>query len=178
MIGFIAKFLTKRALDKQNRNPTVVHGNLLRSVAIIANQSHPQFQVIRSYVKDLRQRGIQTVDFYILFPNEKVQELTATTLKDFPFNPKSFGFFGQFKTPEIQRVMDVEYDLLLDLSEPGIRECELIVANINAKWKAGKESPEKSPFLDFMIDLKSNDTKALVHHLDNYLMNFNTQNAA
>jgi hypothetical protein len=84
----------------------------------------------------------------------------------------------QPKTPELDHYKEVEYDVLIDLSEPDVLECELLVASIDAKWKAGKGSKSKYRLLDFMIETKDNDMRSLIHHLDSYLMNFNKMNAA
>ena len=178
MFNFIAPFIINRLLAKQNRLPSIVHGDLVKSIAVVANKSSDQYSIAENYVKQLRQRGIKTVDFYVLFPNQKIQDLNAQKLKDYPFNPKSIGFFGNFKSPELQHINESEYDLLIDLSEPQVLECELVVASINAKWKAGKGYKNKYRLLDFMIETKDNDMRSLIHHLDGYLMNFNKMNAA
>jgi hypothetical protein len=178
MLKFIAPFIIKRLLKKQNRTPSLVHGNVLKSVAVVADKSSDQFAIAQGYVNQLRQNGIKTVDFYILFPNQKIQDLYHTKLKDYPFNPKSFGFFGQFNTPELQGIADRKYDVLIDLSEGEDVHCELIIASIDAKWKAGRSTKHKEPLLDFMIDMKDKDLRNLIHHLDKYLMNFNKLNAA
>lgn len=177
MLNLIAPYIIKRLLAKQDRKPSLVHGDIIKSIAIVSNRSSDQFSVAEGYVKQLRQKGIKTVDFYLLFPNQKIQDLYDSKLKDFPFNPKSFGFFGNFKTPELQHSKELEYDLLIDLSDPDVLECELLVASINAKWKAGKGYKSKYQLLDFMIETKDKDMRSLIHHLDSYLMNFNKLNA-
>jgi hypothetical protein len=178
MLNLIAPFIIKRLLAKQNRKPSLVHGDSIRSIAVIANKESGQYHVTENYVKQLRHRGIKTVDYYVFFPNQKIQDLNAAKLKCFPFNPKSLGLFGNFKTPELDHYKEVEYDVLIDLSEPDVLECELLVASIDAKWKAGKGSKSKYRLLDFMIETKDNDMRSLIHHLDSYLMNFNKMNAA
>lgn len=178
MLNLIAPFIIKRLLAKQNRKPSLVHSDLIKSIAVVANKSSEQYSVAEDYVKQLRHRGIKTVDFYSLFPNQKIQEAHASKLKDFPFNPKSIGLFGNFKSPELQHSKEIEYDVLMDLSDSNVLECELLVASIRAKWKAGKSMKSKYNLLDFMIESKDNDMRSLVHHLDGYLMNFNKMNAA
>ncbi len=178
MLNLIAPLIIKRLLAKQNRKPSLVHGDSIRSIAVIANKESDQFADTENYVKQLRHRGIKTVDYYIFFPNQKTQDLNAAKSKDFPFNPKSLGLFGNFKTIELNHSKEVKYDVLIDLSEPNVLECQLLVASIDAKWKAGKGSKSKYRLLDFMIEIKDNDMRSLIHHLNGYLMNFNKINAA
>jgi len=147
-------------------------------MAIVACRDQVDFSIIEGYVKDMRQKGIKTVDFYIAFPNSKTQELYGATLKDFPFNPKSFGFFGAFKSPELEQINGKKYDVLVDLSDGATMECDLLVARIEAQWKAGKRIPEREHLLDFMIETNDADTRNFIHNLTKYLTGFNTLNAA
>jgi triacylglycerol esterase/lipase EstA (alpha/beta hydrolase family) len=178
MIRPIVNYLIRRHQAKTIHEPSVVHGNLIDSMAIVACRDQPDFQIIEDYVKDMRRKGIKTVDFYVAFPNPKTQALHTASLKDFPFNPKSIGFFGAFKSPELEQISGKEYDVLVDLSDGVSMECDLVVARINAKWKAGKRISSREHLLDFMIDTNDSDTRNFIHNLSKYLTGFNNLNAA
>lgn len=178
MLNPYIRYIIKRRAKNDQRRPMLVHGNLLNSIAIVARKECDQFEYIQAYVKELRNRGIKTVDFYIEFPNQRLQGLYGASLKDFPFNTKSFTFFGGYKTPELTHSLSRDYDLLIDLSQGASLKCDLLISRIHAKWKAGRRYPERDILLDFMLEIHDNDMRNLIHHLNNYLTNFNNLNAA
>jgi hypothetical protein len=172
------RYKLKRQAKNDQRRPILVHGNLLNSVAVVARKECAQFEFIAGYVKELRKRGVKTVDFYIEFPNQKIQDFYSASLKDFPFNPKSFTWMGGYKSPELEHSLSRDYDVLIDLSEGRSIACDLLISRIQAKWKAGRRFPDRDMLLDFMLEVHDDDMRNLIHHLNNYLTSFNNLNAA
>ena len=137
-----------------------------------------QFGAVYEYVKTLRKRGVKTVDFYIHFTNKKHFEAFQGSVKDVPIGPKDVGFFGQFKNPELSKVKEKSYDVFIDLSNGKSLVCDLLLAQSVAKWKAGRQLAGREHLLDFMIAVKEDDIRNVIHYLDQYLWNFNNLNAA
>lgn len=177
----LAKYFLKQHLRKNVRKPSLVHGDLIGSIAVVGlyDMEREGFNVINGYVKELRQRGIKTVDFYVGFKAKKELELYQGSLKDHPFHRSSFSWLGKVSSSDLDSVESKSYDLLIDLSGGEMFEADMLVGKIKAKWKAGAKSDIRAYLLDFMIDMKADkDVRNLIHHLDNYLMNFNKMNAA
>lgn len=151
---------------------------MINEVIVVSQYGIDQFDEVRAYVKDLRKRGVKTVDFYIVFPNQKQLEGFQGALKDTLVGPKDIGFFGQFKKEELKQLKTHAYDLLIDLTRGQSLVGDLLIAQSSAKWKAGPRIQGRDLLLDFMIESKSDDLRNLCHHLDQYLWNFNNLNAA
>ena len=177
----LAKYFLKQHLRNHPRKPSLVHGDLVDSMAIVGifDQDDKGFDIIQGYVKELRRRGIKTVDFYVGFKSKKLFKEYKGSLKDHPFHSSSFSWLGKIDSPELDSLETKTYDVLVDLSEGSMFEADVIVAKSKAKWKAGAKNNERAFLLDFMIDMKEDrDIRNLIHHLDKYLMNFNKMNAA
>ena len=158
----------------------MVQGDHLSKIAVIAVfERSDRFSYIQKYVKELRQRGIRTVDFFIYFGNKKDFEQYQGSLKDFPFSEKGFNLFGKFIAAELQHARKETYDVVIDLSEGKSFACDVLLTKMKGRWKAGRSSSDRRFLLDFMIDMKEDqDIRNFIHHLDQYLTNFNRQNAA
>jgi len=170
----------KRRARESARRPSTVHGDMIMSMAVVTVYSQDDtFRYIESFVKDLRKRGIKTVDFYIYFDSKKTFEMYQGTLKDFPFSRKGFDWKGKFLSRELKHALEMDYDVLLDLTRGGTVPTDLLISKTQAKWKAGERINGREYLLDFMIDLKGGgDTRNLMHHLDTYISNFNLHSAA
>jgi hypothetical protein len=174
----IAKYLLQQQVAKDNRLPSLVHGDLLKSIAVIAEAGEAQFPIVQAYVNELRLRGIKTVDFFVCFPNQKSQDTHPMGVADYGFNRTSFNFLGKIKSQDILRLCKDKYEVLIDLTTGESLESDIVIANLKAKWKAGRMSPKRQYLLDFMINTSTNDMRNLVHHLNSYLTKFNSSNAA
>ena len=180
MIRPIVQFLIKRKAREDARIPSKVQGNLIMRVAVVAiGDDLEQFAHVTSYVKELRNRGLKTVDLYPFFHNKKRFEAFQGGLKDFPFTRKDFNLMGKFKSDMLRHSVGVSYDVLIDLTRGKAFPCDVLISKIEARWKAGEYDADREHLLDLMLDVKQNpDIRQLIHHLDHYLKNFNKSNAA
>ena len=180
MLKPLARYLLKQHLKNHPRRPSLVHGDLIDSMAVVGMADDDQsFGVVSEYVKELRRRGIKTVDFYVGFKSKKLFEDYKGSLKDHPFHSSSFSWMGNIDSTDLDSLESTAYDILIDLSQGSVMEADVILAKSKAKWKAGSKNSDRAFLLDFMIDMKEDgDIRNLIHHLDKYLMNFNKMNAA
>jgi len=180
MIKPLARYFMKRAIKDSDRSPSLVQGAHIRDVAIVAvYQPGESFSHINTYVKEWRKRGMRSVDLFLYFTNKKSLDAYQGFPKDIPFMRKDFNFAGKAVSDELVSGLKKEYDVLIDLSRGAAFPCDVVISKINAKWKAGEQHDDRSYLLDLMIDLKGDpDVRKLIHHMDHYLVNLNTSNAA
>ncbi len=180
MIKPIVDFLIRRKARDDKRLPSIVHGDLIMHVAVVASAANEQdFRYVQTYVKELRGRGLRSVDFYISFPNKKNLEAFEPARHDFPFTRKDFNLLGKYRGEVLKQSVGKEYDVLIDLTRGRSFAADVLIAKTQARWKAGAMDESRSHLLDFMIDMKADqDVRKLIHHLDHYLTNFNKSNAA
>jgi hypothetical protein len=176
----IVNFLIQRKAREDNRLPSIVHGDLIMHVAVVASALDPTaFGQAKAYVKELRGRGLRTVDFYIHFPNKKALEGFQANRNEFPFIKRDFNWLGKYRGETLKQSVGKEYDVLIDLTRGRSFAADVFIAKTKARWKAGEMDEDRAHLLDFMIDVKHDpDLRKLIHHLDHYLTNFNKSNAA
>lgn len=170
----------KRSLKDEQKSPSLVKGDHLRDIAIVAvYENSESFAHIESYIKEWRKRGMRSADLFLYFSSKKLMEQYQGSLKDVPFSSKSFSFAGKAVSSELTTALKKEYDVAIDLSRGGSFACDVVLSKIKAKWKAGEQSEDRAYLLDLMIDVKKDpDVRKLIHHLDHYLFHLNTSNAA
>jgi len=170
----------KRSVAESDRKVAMVRGNSVQSIAIFGVYQNQQlFQEAAAYTKELKRRGIKNVDFYIAFSSKKSKDAFDEKQKEVCFAPSDFNLIGKYKSEELKLALKNEYDLLFDLTEGLSLAADVVIAKTNAKWKSGRANADRSFLLDFMIDQpKEKGLKSLIHYLDQYLMKFNTSNAA
>lgn len=180
MIKPIVKYLLRKKSKESDRNSSLVHGNLIMNVAVVANYDDgDSFKHVLNYVRELRERGIKVVDFYVYFPTKKSLEAYTSKENAVHFTKSSFNPFGKIINSELAKSLRKDYEVLIDLSLGKTMACDVLVSKLNAKWKAGSHSEERTYLLDFMIDLKDEkDIQKLIHHIDQYIFNFNNTKAA
>jgi hypothetical protein len=170
----------KRAVKESDRAPSLVRGDLIQNVAIVAiYHENQRFSWIKNYVEDWRKRGMRSVDFFLYFPQKKQWETFAGRTMDVPFTSRHFNWIGKAVQPELVAALKKEYDVMIDLTRGESFACDVVLSKANAKWKTGEPSDERSFLLDFMIDVKDDpDIRNLMHHIDHYLTQLNKPNAA
>lgn len=178
MIKSIVRYLMKKRAQRDSRRPAMVRGDVLSSVAVIASHQPQSFDVARAYVRELAQRGIPQVDFYIHFKQNKAKAAFEPAGHEYPFSPKSFNPFGKFKASELSQGVGKEYDLLIDLTDGSSLAADVVISKLNSKWKAGRRTGGRDYLFDFMINSKDGDLRNLCHHINEYVLNFNKLNAA
>lgn len=172
--------MIKRKMQRDNRSPSVVHGDQIMHVAVLGvftNELH--FQQMAGYVKMLRKRGLTTADFYIFFKKKNQMLSLEASKQDFAFRTADFNWVGKLTNEALRNAITKQYDVVIDLSRGKAVACDALLAKMKAKWKAGEYDPAREHLLDFMIDVKQDpDVKKLIQSLDQYLISFNKSNAA
>ncbi len=170
----------KKSVAESDRKVAMVRGNNVQRIAIFGVYQNQQlFQEAANYTKELKRRGIKTVHFYVAFSSRKSKLSYDEKQQEICFAPADFNLIGKYKNEELTLALKNEYDLLFDLTEGLSLAADVVIAKTNAKWKSGRANADRSFLLDFMIDQpKEKGLKSLIHYLDQYLMKFNTSNAA
>lgn len=151
----------------------------MHAAVVAIYQDNENFSHIKSYVKELKHRGLKTVDLYIFFPSKKQLESYHPAKHEYPFRSGDFNWIGKYKGDALKQSVAKNYDVLIDLSRGGEFACDVFIAKSKATWKVGEFDNNRVFLLDFMIDVKQeSDIRNLTHHINEYLLNFNKSNAA
>ncbi|MEQ9187588.1 MAG: hypothetical protein RLP15_07620 [Cryomorphaceae bacterium] len=176
----LVSYLMKRSLKELERQPSLVHGAHIRDVAIVAIYKHGESLMhVQQYLNEWRKRGMRSVDLYLYFPSKKQRSEFQASEKDIAFTSSDFSIAGKAKADHLVASLKKEYDVLIDLSRGNAFACDVVIAKIKAKWKVGESEERRTYLLDLMIDVKQDpDMRKLMHHMDHYINNLNTSNAA
>ena len=93
----LVRYFINRKLKADDRRPSMVHGDLIMHAAVVAIYDEKEgFDHVYRYVKELRQRGLKTVDLYIYFPQKKAMQHFQGGMKDFLFDDSHFTLTGKY----------------------------------------------------------------------------------
>lgn len=178
MLPFITKYQIRKNLRARSASSQIIHGDLINSVAVFACLDSKHYKAAKSYAKQLRERGIRVVDLFVFVPNKKALESFQATLKDFPFCPSDFSFFGGFLSPELEHSLTSQYEVALDLTNGESLFADLVMSRVDAQLRAGFKRKDRLNFLDFMIDTNQSNFNDALSHLDKYLFHLNNNQHA
>jgi hypothetical protein len=180
MIAPIVNYLLRKRVNALDRQPSLVRGEHIMHVAIVAVfQQGDHFSWVEKYVKEWRKRGRRTVDLYLYFPHKKQMAHYHGGMKDMLFSSAQFNLLGKITDQKLLNSLQMEYDVLIDLSRGAHLSCDVLIAKSKAKWKAGEHSAKRAYLLDLMINTKGeHDIRNVIRHLDHYILNINTTQAA
>ncbi|MEZ4721692.1 MAG: hypothetical protein R2813_07455 [Flavobacteriales bacterium] len=172
----ILNYLIRKHVKKDQRVPTLVYGAMVQRVAIVSSEKYaPEAS---EYAKRLRSRGVQTVDFFLVFNSSKSEAKFENRIKAVTISPKNFSLFGApINKPDLERALLEKYDTLIDLNVGQSIEADWIIVQLNANWKVGKKLKNRENLLDLMID-GNLDGRQLISQIDDYLLNLNKPKAA
>ncbi len=143
--------------DKERANKNFVNINNAVNIGIIWSDDDKEIFEILS--KNLSHRTINTDD--ILFSKHNGEQT---------FSSKDFSLFGNPKTDLLNKFIDKQYDILIDISSTENTYIQIIRALSKAKFRVSCQKPDNK-YLDFNIEIKdaSNKTLAIqqmLHYLE------------
>ncbi len=162
MAGFInqiklntGSFLLKRNFKRSARKKELVNLNLAENIGVICHiNSEAQFKMVNTLVKELttKKRTVLLIGFV---DDKEIPDYCVVAGPGYYFSQQDINWLGMPKNDYIQKFMDKELDILLDLTRDDNFTTKYIVALSKAKLKSGQQSSAKEPYLDVMIKMNS-----------------------
>ncbi len=179
-MGFIANIkknigekILKSKLKKLQRKRAVFNFDTAKTVGIIFNAtSEDSYTITKQFVKYLESKNLD-VERLGFVDSKELKDFYHQTDKAKYFSKKNINWYGKPKNEDVDKFINKEYDILIDLSLISEYPIVYIASLSKAKFKVGRYSG-KSNFLDFMIDISQKPThEFLISQIKRYLEQLN-----
>lgn len=124
-----------------------------KTIGILFNATYPvSFEIVKDLVKNLSTRSNSIDVLGYVDSKQLIDHYLYRKGFDF-FTHKQLNWFYKPETENVHQFIKKPFDILIDLSLDEPFPIQYILATSQAKFKAGRFSPEQM-HLDFMIDLE------------------------
>ncbi|MBE0639059.1 MAG: hypothetical protein IH598_11115 [Bacteroidales bacterium] len=174
--SYIIRFLIQRELKTFTRTKKVVNLAQASSIGIIFSlESEEEYQYINSISSKLIQAG-KDVKIIGFIPDKVIPNYYLAKLKMDIFTKKELNFLGICKKPIVERFINEEFDLLVDLSPVDYLSLDYISGCSHANFKTGRFRENMIDVFDFMIKKPEEmSNKTFFETVVNYLRTINTK---
>jgi hypothetical protein len=149
--SYIIHFLINRELKTLNRSKQVVNLFNARSIGIIyALESETIYHAVNALVSQLTKAGAE-VKIIGYIPAKVIPNYYLATLKMDILTKKDISLPGIPKKSFVEKFIQEEFDLLIDLSATGYLSLDYIAGCSHANFKAGRYREKMVNVFDFMI---------------------------
>lgn len=151
--GGLKKNFLKRKLkgNRANRKPVLKSPDNFRSILVVADSD-------KSYLENTIHQLFRLAKINFLFPRKEKEDKTDSNR--FSYHPSDFNLTGIIKNDKLNKLIQTEFDLVLDLSKNGLIETFLI-EQINPSFLIGKLNQKESYLHDLIIEDDENETTFL-----------------
>ena len=171
--GLFKSYFKRRlflSYKKQKRAVNIITLEEAKTVGILWNpmdaKSMDSYEFLR---KTLNEKGIQTFGIAYV-KSRKEKETLATISHSWLLSNADISFFGKPKSEDGIRFIQLEFDILIDLSLIKSIELQYILINSAAKFKVGWKSDDPA-FYDLDIDVTANpECRFLMEQIIFYLV--------
>jgi len=179
-MGFISDIKLKLGLKilrskskKLKRKRGVFNFDNAKTVGIVFNATKQEsFDIAYEFVKYLEQKSIK-VETLGFVDSKEVRDFYRETVNTKYFSKKNLNWYGKPKNENVEKFINKNFDILIDLSLIDEYPILYISALSKAKFKVGRFSG-KSEYLDFMIDIsKKPQYNFLIEQIKHYLLSLN-----
>lgn len=167
----------KREASRIHRNKKIFNLKDASRIGILYYlEDETVYPRVSAYVKKLQDSG-KTVKA-LAYVEDKT--LTAQLMPKLSFDflyPSGLSWNMRPVSIHARDFIEEEYDILIDLSISDIFPLLYITGTSNARFKVGKKSTQRSPWLDLMLEM--DDTKGLddlIEQVDHYISIINKNN--
>ena len=161
----ISRFIRKNFPEHRViRQPIALQNATL--IGIIFNASH--YEEMMAAIEYSKNLGVFKKNIKLMgFVNDK----KATSSFPFPFFTKSdLNWLKRPKCSQVDTFIDIEFDVLINLSTEVIPPLEFIAGASKAKFRIGLYTKTKLQHYDFLIQINENPSvEKLISNIENYL---------
>lgn len=168
--------ILRSKLKKLKRERGVFNFDNAKTVGLVFNATKQEsFDIANEFVKFLELKTI-TVKTLGFVDSKEVLEFYRETVNTKYFSKKNLNWFGKPKNENVDKFINQNFDILIDLSLIDEYPIVYISALSKAKFKVGRLTG-KEEYLDFMIDIsKKPEYKYLIEQIKHYLLSLNKNN--
>ena len=165
----IKRPLLKYRTDKANRQKLDIRTSIKyrdsKNIGLIFTiEDIQKHHAIKKFIEDLKMDGKEVTSIAYLPAGKDNYEF----LFDF-FTSKEISVFGQLENDKAINFMNQHFDFLFNLDKKTNIYTRYIVANSNAKCRAGNFNVEEDDFFEFMIKPLNTDFTSLYSDLTRYI---------
>lgn len=162
-------------MNKLQRKRGIFNFDNAKSAGIVFNaSSQDSYDVANKFLKFLEEKKI-TVKSIGFVNSKEVRDFYRETVNTSFFSRKNINWYGKPKNENVEKFINNDFDILLDLSLTDEYPILYISALSKAKFKVGRLTG-KVEYLDFMIDISKNpDYYFLIEQIKHYLSILNKQ---
>lgn len=178
IINNIGQWLLQREAKNAKRKKKGSNLRIANRVGVLFQaEDESNYKVVRQYVRFLKEEGIKNVMVLGFIDGKENPFFLPSKLEFDYFNRKDLNLFRIPQGTVVRNFIEVEYDILIDLTEGTQLPLTYILALSRARLKVGRHLDAHEPYLDLMI--QSDPSKGLepfLPELNRYLNIFNSNN--
>lgn len=142
---------------KSNRKRGVYNFETAKKVGLILNANNQAtYETAREFMKYIQKFGANAASIGFVDSQEVLNFYSRQIGMDY-FSKKNLNWYGKPKNPKVLDFIQMDFDILIDLSLKDYFPIQYIVAASNAKFKIGRFKKDKS-YYDLMIDISENNS--------------------
>lgn len=167
----LAKFILKNKLKKLKRRKQVVNLNEAKTIGIVYLVSTERtFKIVKELIKELSssRREVLTIGFV---NRKEIPSYCIAPNSGYYFNKNELNWLGMPKNDYINKFLQKEIDILIDLSMNDLFVLDYISSLSHAKFKIGRFTDEQESRFDFMLKVKKDITfESFIDQILHYTM--------
>jgi len=167
----IGDYLLRKNRYRNKSKPHSLQFEQVLSVGLLCTiKEEKDLKIVMRYVKNLKERGIRSVEVLAYAPQKEVPEFLVKQQQLHYFGRKQRNWLFQPKGDAASTFLGNQFEVLIDLSEDNDFALRYVLAVTQARIKVGRDSAKRSEFYDLMIQVQpGKDLNYFIEQADHYL---------
>lgn len=145
-----------------------------RSVGIVYDLSDTRnHDKVKNYVRYLENEGKKQVMALGFLDEKEIPDQYLSKIDFSYFCRSDLNLYFKPGGTDVENFISSKYDILLDLSAPGLLPTQFIVQMSQARFKVGKQVPGNLDLYDLSLSVKEEGVVYLIKQMDHYLKMLN-----
>ncbi|MDR1581824.1 MAG: hypothetical protein LBS55_00950 [Prevotellaceae bacterium] len=159
----------KRAIIHAKRRKRVAHNFETAKTMGVIYSFNINMEAVLSILDDITKRYNIERDMIIYYPyQDNPPQVDQSSSSQIFFSTDKCNWFGKPKTVDINKFINTEFSILIDLSPESCFPLQYIAVSSHANFKIGRINDETNDLYDFVL-LGSKDEEQFIRDLEAYL---------